>query len=84
MIPNATEPAVERGRHRVLRVRGKGVPFGLGNRGTEDSVQGLQHVEDRDRITGHRGLHTSGPREQVREEDDRVHVRVRHRLLQER
>ena len=84
MIPNPTQPAVERGRHRVLCMRGQAVPLGLGNGDAEDSVQGLQHVEDRDHVIGRHSLYASGPREQVREEGDRVHVGVRHGLVQER
>ena len=47
-------------------------------------MQGVQHVEDSDHIARRRGLYASGPREQVREEDDRRHVGVCHRLVQER
>lgn len=84
MITNPTEPVVECGRHGVLGVRRQTVPLGLGNGDTEGSVQGLQHVEDRDHVIGRRSLYVSGPREQVREKDDRTHVRVCHRLAQER
>ena len=84
MVPNPAEPVVERGRHRVLRVRGQAVPLGLGNGDAEDGVQCLQHIEDRDHITRHCSLYASGPREQVREEDDGGHVGVCHRFVQER
>ena len=47
-------------------------------------MQGLQHVEYRDHVIGRRSLYLNGPREQVREEDDGAHVRVRHRLTKER
>lgn len=83
-ISNPTEPTIERGGYRVLRVRGQAVPLGLGNGDTESSVQGLQHVKNCDHVIGRWGLYASGPREQVREEDDRVHVGVCHWLVQER
>lgn len=63
---------------------GQAVPLGLGNGDTEDSVQGLQHVENRDHVIGRWSLYASGPREQVRQDDDRVHVGVCHRFVQER
>ena len=84
MVSNPIQPAVKGTRHRTLCMRRQGVPLGLGNGGAEGGMKGLKHVEDRDHAARSLSLYGSRPREQVREEDDKIHEGVCNRLVQER
>jgi len=62
IIPDPFEPVVKGTRHQVLVMLGHLVPLERGNWGTEGSVQGLYHVEDRDPILRSLGLYSDIPR----------------------
>lgn len=84
MVPNPVDSAVKGSRHHVTCIRGQGVPLEVGNGGTEEIVQGLPHVEERNFVMEGLTPYDNGPREQVREEDDGIHVGIHHWLVQVR